>query len=157
MKNNKTPGYWLMKSEPDTFSIDDLQKAKNQTSPWDGVRNYQARNYIRDEMKIGDLAYFYHSSCKVPAIVGVVEIVKTAYPDKTAFDPASEYYDPQSTKLNPRWYMVDVKLKEKYSPLSLESLRMNPKLKDFRLLQKGNRLSILPVSLQEWKTIQAML
>ncbi|MBS0287207.1 MAG: EVE domain-containing protein [Proteobacteria bacterium] len=158
MTNKRTPGYWLMKSEPDTFSIDDLLKAKNQTSPWDGVRNYQARNYIRDEMKIGDLAFFYHSSCKVPGIVGLVEIVKSAYPDHTALEPKSPYYDPKSSAQNPRWYMVDVKFKQKYDePLSLEVLKMNPKLKGFKLLNRGNRLSILPVSLQEWKTIQAMI
>lgn len=154
----KTPGHWLMKSEPDAFSIDDLHRSKNQTAPWDGVRNYQARNYIRDEMKIGDLAYFYHSSCKVPAIVGLMEIVKAAYPDPSAFDPKSPYFDPKSTPSNPRWYMVDVKFKEKYShPLSLEILKTNPTLSGFKLLDRGNRLSILPISVEQWRTLTKMI
>ncbi len=150
--------FWLMKSEPDAFSIDDLKSSKNQTAPWDGVRNFQARNYIRDEMKIGDLAFFYHSSCKVPGIVGLMEIVKAAYADVTAFNPKSPYYDPKSTPDNPRWFMVDVKFKQKLSePLTLESLKSNPKLKGFKLLNRGNRLSILPVDDTYWQTMVKMI
>ncbi|MGD9592849.1 MAG: EVE domain-containing protein [Candidatus Berkiella sp.] len=158
MSAKKPPQYWLMKSEPDAFSIDDLKASSNQTAPWDGVRNYQARNYIRDEMKIGDLAFFYHSSCKVPGIVGLMEIVKPPYPDPSALNPKSPYYDPKSTILNPRWFMVDVKLKQKFEhPLSLELLKSNPKLKGFKLLSRGNRLSILPVDSPYLKTILAMI
>ncbi len=154
----RTPHYWLMKSEPDTFSIDDLLHSKNQTAPWDGVRNYQARNYIRDEMKIGDLAYFYHSSCKVPGIVGLMEIVKAPYPDTTAWDRSSPYFDPKSTQQNPRWYMVDVKFKAKYNqPLSLEELKNNPKLSGFKLLDRGNRLSILPITKEQWQNLHNMI
>lgn len=150
--------YWLMKSEPDTFSIDDLQKSPRQTTAWEGVRNYQARNFMRDQFKVGDLAFFYHSSCKVPAIAGIVEVVKAGYPDQTAWDKNSPYYDPQSSLTVPRWYLVDVKLKEKFSnPISLSSLKMNPKLCTMRLLQKGNRLSILPITPTEWRTILKMI
>ncbi len=149
--------YWLMKSEPDAFSIDDLITSKNQTTPWDGVRNFQARNYIRDGMKIGDLAFFYHSSCKIPGIVGIVEIVKGSYPDKTSFDPRSAYYDPKTSPATPRWYCVDVKYKEKFDEtLSLEVLKTNPKLAGFTLLNRGNRLSVMPLTTALWKTILAM-
>lgn len=149
--------YWLMKSEPDTFSIDDLAKKANKTEPWNGVRNYQARNMLRDQMQQGDLAFFYHSSCEIPGIVGIMEIVRAGYPDNTAFDPESKYYDPQSSPDNPRWFMVDVKLKQKFKHIiSLQQLRNNPKLKDMVLLRRGNRLSITPVTEQQWQAILTM-
>ena len=146
--------YWLFKSEPDAFSIDDLAAMKGKRDHWDGIRNYQARNLMRDEMKKGDLGFFYHSSCKVPAVVGTVEIVKEAYPDHTAFDPNEKYYDAKSAPDNPRWFMVDVKLKQKFSdPIPLSSLREMPALKEMALLQKGSRLSVQPVKAKEWKAI----
>ena len=146
--------YWLFKSEPDAFSIDDLAAMKGKRDHWDGIRNYQARNLMRDEMKKGDLGFFYHSSCKVPAVVGTVEIVKEAYPDHTAFDPNEKYYDAKSAPDNPRWFMVDVKLKQKFSdPIPLSSLREMPALKEMVLLQKGSRLSVQPVKAKEWKAI----
>jgi predicted RNA-binding protein with PUA-like domain len=145
--------YWLMKSEPDTFSIEDLIQCPNQIEPWDGIRNYQARNMMRDQMKIGDLAFFYHSSCKVPAIVGVIEICSEAYNDPTQFDPESKYYDPKSRPDNPRWQLVDVKFISQVNPVALSSLKKHPELKQMRLLQKGNRLSILPISADEWTFI----
>lgn len=145
--------YWLMKSEPDTFSIEDLIQCPNQIEPWDGIRNYQARNMMRDQMKIGDLAFFYHSSCKVPAIVGVIEICSEAYHDPTQFDPESKYYDPKSRPDNPRWQLVDVKFISQVNPIALSSLKKHPELKQMRLLQKGNRLSILPISADEWTFI----
>jgi len=116
--------YWLMKSEPEVFSIDELAKSKNQTTFWDGVRNYQARNFMRDEMKIGDKVIFYHSNTEPPAAVGICEVVKEAYPDFTAFDPKSKYYDPKSKKENPTWFMVDIKLVKKFDrPVSLEEIK----------------------------------
>lgn len=143
--------YWLMKSEPDTFSIDDLKKVK--TEPWDGVRNYQARNFMK-EMKKKDLVFFYHSNCSPPGIVGVMEVSKEAYPDHTSFDKKSKYYDPKSTKENPRWFMVEVKFKEKFKELiPLEVLKEQKSLKDLALVRKGNRLSIMPVAEKEWKAI----
>ncbi len=146
--------YWLFKSEPDAFSIDDLKAMKARRDHWDGIRNYQARNLMRDEMKKGDLGFFYHSSCKVPGIVGVVEIVREAYPDHTAWDPQSQYYDPKSSPDNPRWVMVDVKFRQKFANvLSLEKLRTVSRLGDMVLLRKGSRLSIQPVSAGQWKTI----
>lgn len=146
--------YWLFKSEPDAFSIDDLIAMKGKTDHWDGIRNYQARNLMRDEMGKGDLGFFYHSSCKVPGIVGVIEIVREAYPDHTAWDPESRYFDPKSTADSPRWFMVDVKFKQKYKGvLSLEFLRTVPKIADMTLLRKGSRLSVQPVSKQEWAVI----
>lgn len=146
--------YWLMKTEPNTFSFDDLKKCPQQTEPWDGIRNYQARNMMRDQMKIGDLAFFYHSNCKPPGIIGIVKIVKTAYPDHTAFDPNTKYYDPKSDPNNPRWVMVDVKLHQAFKRLiSLEELKQDPKLKNMLILRKGNRLSITPVQKKEWDII----
>ena len=146
--------YWLFKSEPDAFSIDDLKAMKGKKDHWDGIRNYQARNLMRDEIKKGDLGFFYHSSCKVPGIVGVVEIVKEAYPDHTAWDPESSYYDPKANEDNPRWVMVDVKFRQKYaSVVSLEQLRTVDKLNGMALLRKGSRLSIQPVSPEHWKVI----
>ncbi len=149
--------YWLFKSEPDAFSIDDLKSMPKKTDHWDGIRNYQARNLMRDEMKKGDRGFFYHSSCAVPGIVGVVDIVKEAYDDHTALDPKSSYYDPKATKDNPRWCMVDVKYKRKFKNLiTLESLRNEKKLADMVLLKKGNRLSIMPVSTAQWNHILSM-
>lgn len=145
--------YWLMKSEPSSFSIDDLAKKLQQTEPWDGVRNYQARNFLQ-AMKKGDQAFFYHSSCPKPGIVGIVEIIKTAYPDKTAFDPSNHHYDAKSKPSRPRWFCVDVKLIKKFKQaITLETLKKQPYLTSMRLLQKGNRLSIMPITLQEWQAI----
>ena len=150
--------YWLMKSEPSCFSIDELSNRPKQTAPWDGVRNYQARNFMRNTMQIGDQAFFYHSSCNPPGIVGIVDIVSDAYPDYTAFDPNSQHPDAKSTPENPRWFMVDVCLREKFPQMiSLESLRKYPELANMRLLQRGNRLSILPVSRDEWAFITGTL
>jgi len=149
--------YWLMKSEPEVFSIDDLAKSKNQTTFWDGVRNYQARNFMRDEMKIGDKVIFYHSNTEPPAAVGICEVVKEAYPDFTAFDPKSKYYDPKSKKENPTWFMVDIKLVKKFDrPVSLEEIKRNPKLKNMKLVQKGNRLSVMPITKEEFNEIVLM-
>ena len=149
--------YWLFKSEPDAFSIDDLIAMKRKTDHWDGIRNYQARNLMRDQMKKGDLGFFYHSSCKVPGIVGTVEIVKEAYPDHTALDKNAKYFDPKSTEENPRWVMVNVKFKQKFSEvLSLTQLRAVKSLSDMMLLRKGSRLSIQPVSKKEWNIINKM-
>ncbi len=146
--------YWLMKSEPETFSIDDLKSLPKKTEHWDGVRNYQARNMMRDEMKKGDQIFFYHSNCKPPGIVGTAEVVKEAYPDHTAFDPESKYYDPKSDPNNPRWMMVDIKFKQKFKHMiSLDDLRQIPALEKLALLRKGNRLSVMPVSQHEWDTI----
>lgn len=146
--------YWLFKSEPDAFSIDDLKACKGKRDHWDGIRNYQARNLMRDEMKKGDLGFFYHSSCKVPGIVGVVEIVREAYPDHTALDPEAKYHDPKASAENPRWCMVDVKYKRKFDQvLSLTSLREVPALSGMMLLRKGSRLSIQPVTAEQWQII----
>ena len=146
--------YWLMKSEPDVFGIDDLRTNPDQTEPWDGVRNYQARNMMRDEMKSGDLALFYHSNCKPPGIAGIMKIVKTSYPDHTSWDPESKYFDPKSTIDAPRWFMVDVKFEEAFSALiPLNTLKTIPALHEMKILQKGNRLSITPVTAKEWATI----
>jgi len=146
--------YWLMKSEPTCFSIDSLRQSPEQTTPWDGVRNYQARNFMRDSMQVGDLVFFYHSNCKPPGIAGVAEIVSEAYPDYTAFDPGSEHPDPNSSPDKPRWYMVDVRFKEKFPHLiALDTLKQYPELEKMPLLRKGNRLSVLPVSAAEWEFI----
>ena len=143
-----------MKSEPDVFSIDDLRQSPGRKEHWDGVRNYQARNFMRDDMKKGDLAFFYHSNCAVPGIAGVVEIAREAYPDFTAFDPQSGYYDPKSDPDKPRWYMVDVRFVRKITPvIALSELKQHRKLQDMRLLQRGNRLSVMPVTASEWQYI----
>lgn len=149
--------YWLMKSEPGCFSIDDLAAAPNQTSMWDGVRNYQARNYMRDSMKQGDLVLFYHSVTN-PSIVGVMEVVsKAAYPDPTQWDPESEHYDPASPQEKPRWYLVDVKLRKKFKqPIPLSVLRQEPDLDGMELLRKGSRLSVQPVRPEEFRHILHM-
>ncbi|MFK7892951.1 MAG: EVE domain-containing protein [Granulosicoccus sp.] len=150
--------YWLFKSEPDAFSIDDLQSMKGKRDHWDGIRNYQARNLMRDEMSKADTGFFYHSSCKVPGIVGTVEVVKEAYPDHTAWDPESSYYDPKSTSDNPRWMMVDVKFLQKFHRvISLKELREVKGLEDMVLLQKGSRLSIQPVTERQWQVIHSLL
>ena len=148
--------YWLMKSEPDEFSIDDLARARGQTTPWFGVRNYQARNYMRDGMRIGDRAFFYHSSCPDPGIAGIVEVVASAHPDATQFDPESPYYDAKSTRASPRWLNVDVKLVEKTRLVALAELRAQPALADMVILRRGNRLSITPVTPSEWKAVVAL-
>jgi predicted RNA-binding protein with PUA-like domain len=146
--------YWLMKSEPSTFSIDDLKARPKQTEPWDGVRNYQARNFMRDEMKNDDLAFFYHSNCAEPGIVGIMTIAGDAYPDPTAFDPEDDHYDPKSDPDNPRWYLVDVRYKRRLKrTISLQELKQHKALRDMKLLQKGNRLSILPVTRMQWEYI----
>lgn len=146
--------YWLLKSEPETFGIEHLQLAKHQTHCWDGVRNYQARNYMRDSMQIGDQAFFYHSNCKIPGIVGIVEVVSDSYPDHTAFDPESKYYDPKSTRDKPRWFMRDIKLVKIFKNIiPLVELRANTKLATMLILRPGNRLSITPVTPQEWSCV----
>jgi len=146
--------YWLIKTEPTEFSIDDLEKRPNQIEHWDGVRNYQARNMLRDEMKVGDVAFFYHSNCDEPGIVGIVKIVKEGYPDHTAFDPENKHFDPKSDKENPRWFMVDVKLKKKFPrTMTLSEMRSNPELEGLILLRKGNRLSVMPVEEKHFKLI----
>ncbi len=149
--------YWLMKSEPSDVSIDDLAKMPNQSVAWYGVRNYQARNFMRDQMKLGDLAFFYHSNCAEPGIVGICRISKLAYPDATQFDPKNKYYDPKATPENPRWFNVDVKLVKKTRLISIKELREHPQLANMRTLQKGNRLSITPVDPKEWEFIQTIL
>lgn len=146
--------YWLMKSEPDVFSFSDLKKLPSKTGPWDGVRNYQARNFMRDEMKIGDIILFYHSSCEVPGIAGLAKVASKSYPDQTQFDSKSEYFDPKATKDNPRWFLVDVTFyQDVRNFIPLEKLKTLPELSTMRLLQKGNRLSILPVTHEEFKII----
>jgi predicted RNA-binding protein with PUA-like domain len=148
--------YWLMKSEPSEFSIDDLVAAPEQSTGWFGVRNYQARNYMRDDMKLGDQALFYHSSCPEPGVCGIVKIARLAYPDETQFDPASPYYDPKSSRDNPRWVHVDVKLVRKLRLIGLPELRAHKGLGKMVILQRGNRLSITPVTADEWKQIVAL-
>lgn len=150
--------YWLMKSEPDAFSIDDLIACPNQTEPWDGIRNYQARNMMRDQMAIGDKVFFYHSSCKVPAIVGEMKICSQPYNDPTQFDPESKYFDEKSSPDNPRWQLVDVQFVTKYEhPIPLQELKKHPEISEMKLLQKGNRLSILPLDVFEWDFIQSLI
>ena len=151
--------YWLLKSEPSVFGIDELVNAPRQTTTWEGVRNFQARNFLRDGMAKGDQAFFYHSSCDVPGIAGMVTIVRAGSPDGSAFDPESEYYDPKCLKDNPTWYAVDVRLEEKLDPpITLETLRMHStqELKDLLILRRGNRLSVTPVSKREWDFILSL-
>jgi predicted RNA-binding protein with PUA-like domain len=145
--------YWLMKSEPDEMSIDDLARAPSKTTPWFGVRNYLARNYMRDEMRIGDQAFFYHSSCPEPGIAGIVEVSALAYPDATQFQRKSPYYDPKATRETPRWFNVDVKFVAKMRLVSLAELRGQSKLADMVVLQRGNRLSITPVDAADWEFV----
>ena len=149
--------YWLMKSEPDEFSIDDLARAPRQRSAWFGVRNYQARNFMRDEMRVGDPVLFYHSSCPAPGIAGLAKICAKACADETQFDRNSKYYDPKSTRDDPRWFSVDVKYARKTRLLGLAELRRHPPLAAMRLLARGNRLSITPITPEEWKFITTEL
>jgi len=152
---SKTTQYWLMKSEPDAFSIDDL-KRKGQEH-WDGVRNYQARNFMRDGMRIGDKVFFYPSHCAEPGIVGVAEVATDAYPDPSQFDPKSKYFDAASSRDNPRWMLVDVKFVKKLKrTITLKELQADPALADMALVRKGNRLSVMPVGAEEWRHILAM-
>lgn len=149
--------YWLFKSEPETFSIDALIKSPKQTTHWEGVRNYQVRNMLRDDMKKGDLAFFYHSNCTPPGITGVIEIVSTGYPDDSAWHSKSKYFDPKSTPVKPLWYMVDVKFVKKFDRMiTLEELKAHPNLQNMHVTRKGNRLSITPVTQAEWKVILTM-
>lgn len=147
--------YWLFKTEPDTFSIDSLRV--NQTSCWEGVRNYQARNMMRDKVKLGDLVLIYHSSCKTIGIAGVATVIKEAYPDHFALDPASEYYDPKSDPNSPSWVMVDIEFREKFSRIiPLSKLKSVAELADMPLVKRGNRLSVMPVRESEWQAIMAL-
>jgi predicted RNA-binding protein with PUA-like domain len=151
--------YWLMKSEPESFSIDDLARAPRKTTCWDGVRNYQARNMLRDEMKLGDQVFFYHSNCEHPGIVGIAEVVREGYPDHTAFDPLDHHFDPKSDASSPRWYMVDVKLLKKFpTVITLRELQQyaDDELSHFKLLARGNRLSVMPVTESHWNFINAL-
>lgn len=149
--------YWLFKSEPDAFSIDDLFAMPNATDHWDGIRNYQARNLMRDEMKKGDKGFFYHSSCKVPGVVGEVKIVSTAYDDLSAQDPSSKYFDPKASAENPRWCMLDVQATKQYREvIPLTALKACDELAGMTLLKRGNRLSIMPVTREEWGFIRKM-
>jgi predicted RNA-binding protein with PUA-like domain len=149
--------HWLMKSEPEVFSIDDLAKAKQQTTGWDGVRNYQARNLLRDEIAVGDGVLFYHSSVDPPGVAGLARVVRAGYPDPTQFDPKSDYYDKDSPRDAPRWFSVDIAFDRKLArPVTLPQLRAEPALADMVLLRRGSRLSVQPVTPAEWKRILAM-
>lgn len=149
--------YWLMKSEPDVFGIDHLAERPDQTEPWDGVRNYQARNMMRDDMRVGDKVFFYHSNTTVPGIVGIAEVVREGYPDDTAFDPEDPHYDPRSDPDNPRWYRVDIRLVRKLKrTISLAELKGRPELEDMALVRKGNRLSVMPVTDYQWEFILSL-
>lgn len=149
--------YWLFKSEPEVFSIEDLKKSKNKTTHWDGVRNYQARNFIRDEMKKGDKVLFYYSNADPKTVVGICEIIKDGYADATQFDSESEYFFPSADPKNPVWYMVDIKyVKEFKKHVTLDEIKKNPRLKKMRLIQKGNRLSVMPVTKEEFDEVVKM-
>ena len=149
--------FWLFKSEPDVFGIEHLKASPKQTTPWDGVRNYQARNLMRDEMRIGDLAFFYHSNCKVPGVIGIMKVVAEAHPDPTQFDPQNKYFDPKASVDAPRWFCVDLKFVEEFdSVIPLDAMKANPALADMALVRKGNRLSVMPVTESEWEAILAM-
>ena len=143
--------YWLMKSEPDAYSIDDL--ARDRSTNWNGVRNYQARNFMRDQMTVGDPVFFYHSNCEEPGIVGIAEVSKLAYPDPSQFDRKSKYYDAESPREDPRWLNVDIRFVRKIGPVPLAELRAHDALAGMRILQRGNRLSITPVDPAEWKFV----
>lgn len=146
--------YWLMKSDPEAFGIDHLEAMPNQTEHWDGVRNYQGRNLLRDRIKCGDQVFFYHSNTAIPGIVGIAEVVQEGYPDFTAFDPEDHHYDPGSDPQNPRWYMVDIRLLRRLKrTITLTELRQHPELRGLPLLGRGNRLSVMPVTAAEWDFI----
>jgi predicted RNA-binding protein with PUA-like domain len=146
--------YWLFKSEPDAFSIDDLAAKPQQTEHWDGIRNYQARNFLRDDVKVGDQLFFYHSSCKEVGIAGLAEVVKAAYPDHSQFNPESKYFDPKASPDKPRWVMVDVQFKQKFlKVLTLEKIKNMPEIIEIGLVKKGHRLSIMPVNSLEFATL----
>lgn len=146
--------YWLFKSEPDVFGIEHLAKRPNQTEPWDGVRNYQARNFLRDDVKVGDKVFFYHSSCKTVGIAGIAEVVRASYPDASQFDPESGYYDPKATADKPRWYSVDVKHVCTFaSVLPLSVIKACPDITELGLVKKGHRLSVMPVTASEWRIL----
>lgn len=146
--------YWIFKSEPDAYSWSDLLSEENKTEHWDGIRNYQARNFLRDKVKIGDKVFFYHSNCKIPGIIGIATVVKESYPDHTAFDPSQKYYDPKSDPENPRWYMVDIQAeKELRNFVSLHDMKSLDTLSDMKLVQKGNRLSIMPIEKHHFELI----
>ena len=151
------PGFWLMKSEPDEASIDHLMRAPLQILPWTGVRNFQARNFMRDAMQLGDGVLFYHSSCPQPGIAGLARIAGRALPDTTQFDPSSPYFDPKAMPAQPRWLQIDVRLERKTGLLPLAELRLAPELATLRILQRGNRLSITPVTLAEWQAVLTRL
>ncbi len=149
--------FWLMKSEPSVFSFDDLKASPRSTAPWDGVRNYQARNFMRDDMRAGDLVLFYHSNCEEPCVVGIAEVTREAYHDHTAWDPSSEYFDPKSGPDTPRWFMVDVTWKRAFRrTVTLREMRDIPELKNMKILQQRNRLSITPVTPEEFDAICAL-
>lgn len=151
--------YWLMKSEPDVFGIDDLARAPKRTTGWEGVRNYQARNMLRDDFRVGDRAFFYHSSCDVPGVAGIVRVVRAAYPDPTQFDAKSEYHDAASTQEAPRWCSVDVQLEQRFdSVITLPELRahIDGALRDMLILKRGNRLSVTPLTAAEWRCVLAL-
>jgi len=146
--------YWLMKSEPDAYSIDDL--ARDKSTHWNGVRNYQARNFMRDQMQIGDKVHFYHSNCEEPGIVGIAEVSKLAYPDSSQFDKNSKYYDDKSTPENPRWLNVDIRFVKKIRPVLLAAMREHEPLANMHILQRGNRLSITPIDPMEWRVVMGL-
>lgn len=148
--------HWLMKSEPDEVSVDDVAAMPKKTVPWFGVRNYQARNYMRDQMHVGDPVLFYHSSCPEPGIAGIAKVASTPYPDDTQFDPKGKYFDPKATREQPRWMLVDVKLVKKTRLIGLPELREHPQLAKMIILQRGNRLSITPVTPEEWRFIETL-
>ncbi len=145
--------HWLLKTEPESFSWNDLERAPDRTTCWDGVRNFQARNFLRDHMRVGDLAFIYHSNAEPTAIVGIARVVRESYPDPTAFEPAHHHYDPKSDPANPTWVMVDVQAVEALRPVSLGELRETPGLEGMELVQTGSRLSITPVTAEEWEII----
>lgn len=149
--------YWLMKSEPDEFSIDDLAAAPEKSVAWFGVRNYTARNFMRDQMRLGDQVFFYHSSCPQPGIAGLATVSRQAYPDTTQFDPKSKYFDPKATSETPRWFNVDVKLKKKTRLVSLDEMRTHPELARMIILQRGNRLSVTPIDPAEWEFVLGLM
>ncbi len=150
--------YWLFKSEPSCFSIDDLQNSPKKITHWDGVRNYQARNFMRDQMQVGDEGFFYHSNCSEVGIIGTVSIVSKPYPDHTAFDPKDEHFDPKSDPDNPRWFMVDVTFKALFPRvITLRELKENPELASMLVVRKGNRLSITPIQQDEWDIVHSMV